>query len=207
MRTLVPLAVLLIGIFPGVVRAFAQAGFRSPDGRFELVAIPDGREQGHGDLVRGGLRLVDLRTGRELGAYDPGAEAFEVMWSPGGRMVAINADLSHLDGELTVWRVGASGWQMIRLPAALCRGAGGTRALSRLIPKAYAERVSSAGDGAVPIAEKWHGPTDLEASLALDGLEGRKSRYEFLASFSVVVRFFRMGCEILEEKRTSFKVL
>ncbi len=207
MRALLLFAAAWILLLPGVVRAFAQADFRSPDGRLELVAVPDGREQGHGALVRGGLRLVDLRTGRELGGYDPGAEAFAVMWSPDGRLVAINADLSHLDGELTVWRVGPSGWRLCRLPPALCRGDGGTRALSRLIPKAYAGRVSSTGDGAVPVAEKWHGPADLEASLLLDGTEGRRARHEFLASFSVVVRFFRMGCEILEEKRTSFKVL
>lgn len=204
------LAVLLAGaIFvaaPGGAHAFAQADTRSPDGRYALISLPDRqeREDGHGDLVRGGLYLFDNRTGRELGAYDPHARSFEVMWSPDGKLVAINADLHHLDTELTVWRVGSAGWRLVRLPAALVHGEGSARALDRLIPKTYAGRIAYGGDGAVPIAEKWHNPTDLEASLALDG---REKRREVLSSFLVVVRFFRMGCEILEEKRTSFKVL
>lgn len=86
----------------------------SPDKKYSIITTKSAeRTRYNGGLL--GVQLLDDHN-QVLATYDPEARSLDVLWSPQSSFVAINEDISHASGNLSVWKLFEKGWKQVKLP-------------------------------------------------------------------------------------------
>ena len=134
----------------------------APNKKFSISTAPSANQERYRGLLK--VELRDAKN-RLLDSYDPETRAIEVFWSPDSRYVAINEDIAHCCGNLSVWLTTHGKFEKVDLPEAI-RSKGNTPAIDRLIPAKDAKQLIIAWHGAVDAwAGKWRSDSDLEVSV------------------------------------------
>ncbi|MEI8233127.1 MAG: hypothetical protein WCH57_00400 [Verrucomicrobiota bacterium] len=187
-----------------------QAGFPLREKR---IFIKDGEEiRAITDIFWGFLVRAD--TNRVLASYDAMARAIEVYWSPDSRLVAVNEDISHATGHLSVWRLVTNHWKRVQLPELLqdrfviddpkAKEGHTEEVIGRFVRKEDAPMVKFWWGAHQPWAHRWLNDTDLE--IGLGGEASLRNGRILGLDLLFVVRFEDDKSKILSQKQVHYEV-
>jgi len=204
--------ILIICLFSlCAIRTYAEDGaaYPSPDGRFSISTASGSTTNHHT------IGLIDLSTRNILASYDREVRAITVLWSPDSQFVAINEDISHECGHLSIWHLKDLKWEPVYLPQTLrslsviddpkTKTYHSEEVINRLLPKDEAKLIRFWWGSHDPTAVKWLNGSDLQ--IEVDGEGSMRNGCHMSAGFSFIIHCLsNCTAKVVEKKQLHLEI-
>ncbi len=194
------LGLLLLGVARG-----EQPAFASPDGRYVIATESNPGPQSYH------VNLIDAKTRKVLDSYNPEMRAIEVYWNPTSKLVAINEDISHAHGNLSLFRIVDGHLESIFLPRKLLwetvrknDGDYTQDAIYHYIAAEDAKRIKFWWGACQPRAVGWLNATDLGVDVS--GTAQLERKFQLDVDYNVMVRVVPPKVSILSETKRQYEI-
>lgn len=175
--------------------------FPSPNGRYILTTrLNDDAESYRVILING-------RDQKVIDSYNPETRAIVAVWNSTSTMVAIDEDISHSTGNLSLWRIVHGRFHKITLPPKLLDDIlpnGQRDAIDHFIPAKDDKRIKFWWGAHCPEAGGWLNETDL--NVGIGGVAQLEGNYQLSMEYDLVLHVVPPKITILSETKKSYEI-
>ena len=177
-----------------------------PDGQYIIATERNDGPQSYR------VNLVDAKSHKilDLGG-NPDTRAIEVHWNSTSKLVAIDEDISHYTGNLSLFRIVDGRFESIFLPRRLLwenvkegDGVHQMDAIYHYIPEADGKRIKRFWGACQPWASGWLNESDLAVNIG--GTAQLDGHFLLTVSYDVVVRVVPPRISILSETKRKYEI-